>query len=354
MNIRDYNLQFRNLSERSRTDLIVIHHTGERDIDATAEQIHGWHLNQGWAGIGYHFVIRKDGTVEIGRPEWAVGSHAYGFNDRSIGIHLSGDFESAQPTAAQIDSCVELIRELADDYEIPLHRGNVKGHCDLMATDCPGKNLYSKLDDIISRAQNLDDEIKPVAPLNNIFSLARRFESDNNVSAIGHGYGFYQFSTATVKEFIAWLKDYPDKSLANYGNYLANAEKTSQAWIYLANVDPGHFGQLQDEFTKKFFYDTAANLLVRECFHADKHSLNLQAVILARAVQHGVFGCAELFKRACPYPNLSYADDEYFDRELIAAVYDYLIKNPNFTTQNSRFHAALINRFKLEKEAALA
>jgi hypothetical protein len=48
-------------------------------MDASAEQIHGWHLGNGWAGIGYHYVIRKDGTIERGRPEWAIGSHAYGF-----------------------------------------------------------------------------------------------------------------------------------------------------------------------------------------------------------------------------------------------------------------------------------
>lgn len=354
MNIRDYNLKFNNLSARARTDLLVIHHTGERDLDASAEQIHDWHLNQGWAGIGYHFVIRKDGTIEIGRPEWAIGSHAYGFNDRSIGIHLSGDFQTAQPTAAQINSCAELVRELADDYEIPLHRGNIKGHCDLMSTDCPGKNLYSRLDEIISKAQNFDDEIKSAAPIEDIFSLAAKFESDNNCGAIGHGYGLFQFSKTTLREFIGWLKDYPDKALANYGGYLANADDLNRAWKFLADVDPGHFSQLQREFTKKFFYDAAAELLVRECFHAEKHSLNLQAVIFARAVQHGVFGSVELFKRACPYPNLSYADDKYFDRTIIAAVYDYLIENPNFTTQNSKLHAALISRFAREKEAALA
>ena len=76
MNILRPQLEFAGLTQRDVTDMIVIHHTGENDIDASAEQIHEWHLNQGWAGIGYHFVIRKNGDVEIGRPEWAVGSHA--------------------------------------------------------------------------------------------------------------------------------------------------------------------------------------------------------------------------------------------------------------------------------------
>ena len=100
--IKETNLDFGSLSNRAVTDMIVLHHTGENDIDASAEQIHGWHLNQEWAGIGYHFVIRKDGTIERGRPEWAIGSHAYGENSHTIGIHLSGDFEQAKPTEIKL------------------------------------------------------------------------------------------------------------------------------------------------------------------------------------------------------------------------------------------------------------
>ena len=74
------NLEFSSLNERKLTDMIVIHHTGVNDIDASAKQIHGWHLDQGWSGIGYHFVVRKNGNIERGRPEWAIGSHAYGEN----------------------------------------------------------------------------------------------------------------------------------------------------------------------------------------------------------------------------------------------------------------------------------
>ena len=53
----------------------------------------------GWAGIGYHYVIRKNGQVEIGRPDWAIGSHAYGENSHTIGVHVCGNFEIAEPTA---------------------------------------------------------------------------------------------------------------------------------------------------------------------------------------------------------------------------------------------------------------
>ena len=81
VNIVEKTFRFKNsLAKRYHTNRFVIHHTGTGsiDLDASAEQIHEWHLDN-YAGIGY-FVIRKNGNIERGRPEWAVGSHAYGAN----------------------------------------------------------------------------------------------------------------------------------------------------------------------------------------------------------------------------------------------------------------------------------
>ena len=53
------------LTTRSITDQIVIHHTGNpTDDDLSAAEIDASHKGQGWSCIGYHYVIRKDGTVE--------------------------------------------------------------------------------------------------------------------------------------------------------------------------------------------------------------------------------------------------------------------------------------------------
>ena len=140
------------LEERSYTDMLVIHHTGCNDIDASAEQIDGWHKGQGWTMIGYHFVVRKNGTIERGRPEWAIGSHAYGENSHTIGIHLSGDFMQAYPTEQQIEMTSMLVAMLCEKYNIPTDNKHIVGHCDLMSTDCPGTNLYSQLGTIIGKA----------------------------------------------------------------------------------------------------------------------------------------------------------------------------------------------------------
>ena len=80
-NILETNLKFGSLSRRKDTNKIVIHHTGSvKDVDFSAARIHDLHKGNGWVGIGYHFVIRKDGTIERGRPIWAIGSHAQGHN----------------------------------------------------------------------------------------------------------------------------------------------------------------------------------------------------------------------------------------------------------------------------------
>ena len=151
--VTDYNLWFSNLVHRSYTDLIVVHHTGNGvDDDLSAREIHNIHQAKGWAGCGYHYIVRKDGTIEVGRPRWAVGAHAEGANWRSIGVHLSGNFEIGTPTATQIESAAYLIGWLCERYDIVPNANGVKGHCQLMATACPGRNLYNIMQTIRGKA----------------------------------------------------------------------------------------------------------------------------------------------------------------------------------------------------------
>lgn len=153
--LNDYGLYFTSLSYRHRTDLVVIHHTGNSDRDGnpidddlSAEEIHAIHRNLGWAGIGYHYVVRKNGTIETGRPDLARGAHAEDDNDHSIGIHLCGNFEVAVPTPQQIESAAYLIGWLCERYDIVPDCAHVVGHRELNATACPGENLYKILQTI--------------------------------------------------------------------------------------------------------------------------------------------------------------------------------------------------------------
>lgn len=150
----DLGLCFGELIPRDETDMIVIHHTGNpTDDDLSAEEIHESHLERGWSGIGYHFVVRKNGEIEVGRPMDAWGAHAEGDNDHTIGIVVCGNFEIAEPTVEQIESTSVLVAWLCERYNIaPITKDTVVGHRDLMPTACPGQNLYDLLQEIRGKA----------------------------------------------------------------------------------------------------------------------------------------------------------------------------------------------------------
>lgn len=141
------------LRARRTTDQIVIHHTGNpTDDDLSAAEIDASHKAQGWACIGYHYVIRKDGTVEQGRPHWTIGAHAFGENKHTIGIHVCGNFEIGEPTDAQIESTAMLLANLCTDYGLTIDCDHIVGHRELMSTACPGSNLFAQMDEIIGKA----------------------------------------------------------------------------------------------------------------------------------------------------------------------------------------------------------
>lgn len=137
MQIKETNLKFTSLSNRTSTKEIILHHAAATTADA--KTIHQWHKNNGWSGIGYHFVIRKDGTIERGRPIKAIGAHCIGHNSNTIGICFEGNFEKEKMSDKQMKAGQELLSYLYKTYN--LTKSNVKRHKDLMSTSCPGKNF---------------------------------------------------------------------------------------------------------------------------------------------------------------------------------------------------------------------
>ena len=126
-------------------DKIVIHCSATPNgRHTTAEDIHTWHLQKNFDGIGYHHVIRTDGVLESGRPHYWKGSHAYGRNEDSLGICMIGtDFYSVQQWAILDD----LLRKLLIQYP----GAKIMGHNELSNKKCPGfdvqwwlKNIFNK------------------------------------------------------------------------------------------------------------------------------------------------------------------------------------------------------------------
>lgn len=93
---------------------IVIHCSDSpQGRDDDAKTIHRWHLQRNFSGIGYHFVILENGTIQAGRPEYWTGAHVKNYNTGSIGICLIGQDSF---TDEQHGSTVELCRQLQDRY----------------------------------------------------------------------------------------------------------------------------------------------------------------------------------------------------------------------------------------------
>ena len=146
MELIKHDLQWNgNLRKRTKTDLIVIHHTAS-SADVTVENIHEMHLANNWVGIGYSIVVYPDGSIHEGRPLDCSGAHCEGENGHSIGVNLVGNFELYSPTPEQIESLKEVIKYLREQY------GDIEiaGHYEYNATACPGANLKALLPEIIN------------------------------------------------------------------------------------------------------------------------------------------------------------------------------------------------------------
>ena len=133
------------LIPRKITNLLILHHVGGTNREVSASEIHQWHLQNGWAGIGYHYIIHKDGRIEQGRPEGTIGAHCYGYNQTSIGIVSVGNFDVAWPTKQQLSSATHLVAYLCQRYHIQPSTSTIVGHRDLNSTDCPGQHYYNYL-----------------------------------------------------------------------------------------------------------------------------------------------------------------------------------------------------------------
>ncbi len=129
---------------------IIIHCSATKpDMDIGVEEINKWHLMRGWSGIGYHYVIRRDGKLENGRDIEKNGAHVKGHNKGTIGICLVGGIDSRQNpennfTDAQFKTLQELIEGMVFE---PYVKGGayIKGHNEFSSKACPSFNVQDWL-----------------------------------------------------------------------------------------------------------------------------------------------------------------------------------------------------------------
>lgn len=127
----------------SRRTEFFVHYDGGHAINYTGTQvpkaIERTHLNQGWAGVGYNFVIDQDGVIYEGRGWTLQGAHCPNHNVTGLGVQIAigGD---QKPSAKALASCRALYEEACRKADRKLAK---KGHRDGFATACPGASLYA-------------------------------------------------------------------------------------------------------------------------------------------------------------------------------------------------------------------
>ena len=132
----------------NKPEKIIVHCSDTPDNrDVTAADIHQWHTDgNGWSAIGYHWVIRRDGTLEAGRPDYMEGAHTKGENRRSIGVCMVGrdDF-----TEKQLTALYGIVKRIQARYHKPPETVMpVYGHCEFdRGKTCPNEQIMQFIRD---------------------------------------------------------------------------------------------------------------------------------------------------------------------------------------------------------------
>jgi len=145
----------RAFSKRPSTRAIILHHAV---MNGGVKDVNQIHLNRLFNGIGYHYYIRKDGSIWAGRPLWAVGAGVrhlgYYGNSNTIHVCSEGNFEVEHMGEKQFNGVVEVVKQIRQQYsELPL-----LPHRSINPTACPGR-LYP-MDKIISESKEVNMSIR--------------------------------------------------------------------------------------------------------------------------------------------------------------------------------------------------
>ena len=136
---------------RKSTDYIIIHCSATKgSANTDIKDVDRWHRALGWRMVGYHFFIKRDGTVQKGRDLMDGGAHAVNYNEKSIGICMAGGLKEdgttpeANYTPAQWSALEGLVKDMAQQFP----GAKVIGHNDVAAKACPcfdAKAWWAKL-----------------------------------------------------------------------------------------------------------------------------------------------------------------------------------------------------------------
>ena len=139
------------MAKRKETKYIAVHCAATpAGMDIGVKEIDRWHRQKGFLKVGYHYVIRIDGTIELGRDEDEIGAHVQGYNAVSIGVCLVGGVDADDVSKAENNFTKEqfsTLRTLLERLQIQYPDAEVLGHRDFpdVAKACPSFDVRAWL-----------------------------------------------------------------------------------------------------------------------------------------------------------------------------------------------------------------
>ena len=139
------------MAKRKETKYIAVHCAATpAGMDIGVKEIDRWHRQKGFLKVGYHFVIRRAGQIELGRDEDEIGAHVQGYNAVSIGVCLVGGVDADDVSKAENNFTEEqfsTLRTLLERLQIQYPDAEVLGHRDFpdVAKACPSFDVRAWL-----------------------------------------------------------------------------------------------------------------------------------------------------------------------------------------------------------------
>ena len=125
---------------KRKINKLIVHCTATPlSMDVDVEAVRTWHLERGWSDIGYHYLIKLDGTIQKGRPLEKIGAHVKGQNSNSIGIAYAGGMseDMSNPKDTRTQEQKDSLEYLLCYLKILFSEATIYGHRDFSSKSCP-------------------------------------------------------------------------------------------------------------------------------------------------------------------------------------------------------------------------
>ena len=129
-------------------DTIILHCSDTYPhMDVGAKEITEWHQDRGYSTNAYHFIIKKDGTIETGRNLDIQGAHCFGYNTNSIGIcWVGGKSMNNTPIDDRTKEQKKALAALCINLQAEYPNVEIKGHNDFSKKTCPNFNVEKDIE----------------------------------------------------------------------------------------------------------------------------------------------------------------------------------------------------------------